>query len=298
VFETADDILRRRVPQAYAAHALSWEWKGFLPGLVVFDLGKGEVDAPRHFLPGDRLDLSISPHRRCIGSFEGGVYRPCMMRRVVSGQHDQCPQCASSWIPVQNCIFEPACDGLHDMPCGKGGSICALPHHVYAAFFGDLIKVGMTLSSRLLERGIEQGADAMAMLGTYPNRQAARRAENDISRAVKATQWVRRNTFLRLQARHLDREEYQSMLDRALSPVAGELVHPSPVQLLDNYPLTTPDLSRTGFVDLPGRHRGEVLGCKGKFLFYRLREGDVKVLDMASVPSHFITLGQENHNKS
>ncbi|MCX6650504.1 MAG: DUF2797 domain-containing protein [Methanomassiliicoccales archaeon] len=298
MFETADEILRRKGLMAYSSHVLSWDWDGFQPGLTVFDLKEKCVkDNPLRFLPGDRLDLMVSPERRCVGSFADDGYQPCMLRQIVSGPHDQCPQCASSWIPRQSCVFEPECDGVHDMPCGKGGNICALQHHVYAAFYGDMIKVGMTLSSRFRERGIEQGADAIARLGTYLNRLEARRAENALSKALKATQWVRKTTFLKLQGRQVDREAYQKMLERSLSSLADVPTDPSPVEMLDQYPLLNADLSKAQFADVPGRHRGEVLGCKGKFLFYRLRDGSVQLLDMASVPSRFLMLKQGNNNK-
>ncbi len=300
MFETADEILRRKGMMAYESQAISWDWRGFQPELVVYDIKSGELrEAIGQFVPGERLDLTISEARRCVGSFPDGEYRPCMLRQIVSGKFDQCPQCASSWIPVQNCVFEPECDGVHrtNERCREqGGSICAREHHVYAAFYGDLIKVGMTLSSRLMERAVEQGADAVAKLGSYPNRLEARRAENMLSKALKATQWVRKNTFLKLQARKVDGEAYREMLDRLLSPLE-EKVEPGPVEVLDRYPLVPPDLSRTEFAEVPGRHRGEVLGCKGKWLFYRLRDGGVRMLDMSSVPSHFVTFDQANHNK-
>jgi len=301
VFETADEIMRRRGLMAYDRHALSWRWGDFQPVLSVYDIkGKDVIDVASPFFPGEVLDITISEARRCVGSFSGGAYNPCMLRQIVSGQHDQCPQCASTWIPVQNCVFEPECDGSQCVAKGfegKGGSICAKEHHVYAAFYGDLIKVGMTLSSRFMERAVEQGADAVAKLGTYPNRMEARKAENVLSKALWATQWVRKTTFVKVQAKKVDREAYQELLDRLLEPLAGGMADPGPVQLLDRYPLSPPDYARTTFAQVPGRHRGEVLGCKGKWLFYRLRDGSARMLDMSSVPSHYVTLDQGNHNK-
>ena len=301
MFETADEILRRRGMMAYDCHALSWRWEDFQPMLSVYALrGKEVQEVASPFLPGERLDLTISEARRCVGSFSGGTYQPCMLRQIVSGQHDQCPQCASTWIPVQNCVFEPECDGTHCVAKGyegRGGTICAKEHHVYAAFYGDLVKVGMTLSSRLMERAVEQGADAVVKLGSYPNRLEARKAENILSNALKATQCVRKTTFVKAQSRKVDEEVYREMLERLLSSVS-ELAAPGPLQLLDRYPLTPPDYARTTFAELPGRHRGEVLGCKGKWLFYRLRDGSARMLDMSSVPSRYVTLDQGNHNKA
>jgi len=301
VFETADEILRRRGMIAYDRHALSWEWEGFRPALVTFDQKAREVqELTGQFRPGERLDLTISDARRCVGSFVGGEYEPCKMRNVVSGQFDQCPLCASSWIPVQNCVFEPECDGTNitnERCANGGGEICAKPTHVYAAFYGDLVKVGMTLSTRFMERAIEQGADAIARLGTYPNRRAARDAENMLSRALHATQWVRKTTFLKAQNAVRDRGTYQERLDVLLSSLNGTAVDPGPVEMLDHYPLSPFEISDTAFAEVAGRHRGEVLGCKGKWLFYRLRDQRVMMLDMSSVPSRYVTFGLANINK-
>jgi hypothetical protein len=114
---------------------------------------------------------------------------------------------------------------------------------------------------------------------------------------LNATQWVRKPAFLRAQGRRVDLEHYQLTLDRLTLQIAEGLAAPGPVQLLDHYPLPELDLSKATFAEVPGRHRGDVLGCKGKFLFYKLRDGSVRLLDMSSVPSRFVTLGQGNHNK-
>ena len=301
MFETADEILRRRGMIAYDRHAISWEWDSFQPTLVTYDLKAKEVqELTDQFRPGERLDLTISDARRCVRSFVDGRYEPCKMRNVVSGQFDQCPLCASTWIPVQNCVFEPECDGTNitnDRCVGKGGEICAKPTHVYAAFYGDLVKVGMTLSTRFMERAIEQGADAIARLGTYPNRRAARDAENVLSKALHATQWVRKGTFLKAQSSIRDRDTYQERLDTLLSTLNGVSADPGPVEILDRYPLLPYDPSRSSFAELAGRHRGDVLGCKGKWLFYRPRDERTMMLDMSSVPSRYATFGLANINK-
>ncbi len=301
MFETADEILRRRGMVAYDRHALSWEWNGFQPALVTFDQRTKEVqDMTDQFRPGERLDLTVTDARRCVGSFIDGSYEPCKMRSAVSGQFDQCPLCASSWIPVQNCVFEPECDGVNitnEKCMGGGGDICAKPTHVYAAFYGDLVKVGMTLSTRFMERAIEQGADAVARLGTYPNRRAARDAENMLSRALHATQWVRKTTFLKAQFAARDRDTYQERLDQLLGALNGPAVDPGPVEMLDRYPLSPYDPSKAAFAEVAGRHRGEVLGCKGKWLIYRLRDERVMLLDMSSVPSRYASFGLANLNK-
>ncbi|HNX47714.1 MAG TPA: DUF2797 domain-containing protein [Methanomassiliicoccales archaeon] len=301
MFETADEILRRKGMVAYDRHAISWEWEGYQPILVTYDQKAKEVqELTDQFRPGERFDLLISDARRCVGSFIDGEYEPCKMRNVVSGQFDQCPLCASTWIPVQNCVFEPECDGTNitnERCIGKGGDICAKPTHVYAAFYGDLVKVGMTLSTRFMERAIEQGADAIARLGTYPNRRAARDAENVLSKALHATQWVRKTTFLKAQGSIRDREVYQARLDALFSSLDGVATDPGELNMLDRYPLLPYEPSKAVFAEVTGRHRGEVLGCKGKWLFYRLKDGRTMLLNMSSVPSRYITISLANINK-
>ncbi|MDO8942249.1 MAG: DUF2797 domain-containing protein, partial [Desulfobacterales bacterium] len=180
---------------------------------------------------------------------------------------------------------------------GKGGEICAKPTHVYAAFYGDLVKVGMTLSTRFMERAIEQGADAIARLGTYPNRRAARDADNIYSKALSATQWVRKATFLKAQVSIRDRETYKERLDALFSSLDGVATDPGELTMLDGYPLLPYDPSKASFAEVAGRHRGEVLGAKGKWLFYRLRDERTMMLDMSSVPSRYATFGLANLNK-
>jgi hypothetical protein len=69
------------------------------------------------------------------------------------------------------------------------------------------------------------------------------------------------------------------------------------VEALDRYPLSQYDAAKASFAEMAGRHRGEVLGCKGKWLFYRLRDERTMMLDMSSVPSRYVTIGLANINK-
>ena len=63
MFETADELMRRKGAMAFERHALSWTWEGFRPSLVTYDVKRREVQglsAP--FQPGQALDHgSIEP---------------------------------------------------------------------------------------------------------------------------------------------------------------------------------------------------------------------------------------------
>ena len=161
---------------------------------------------------------------------------------------------------------------------------------VYIAFHGDMVKIGMTSGSRLKERGIEQGADAIAPLVDCPNRMEARAAENQISHLLKARQTVSKKESLRTILRETDRGLYQSRYDDVLAQVRKVLpTKNATLEVLDHYPLSYSGQGRVEVTSLEGRHAGEVVGVKGKFLVYRSRSsGELKALQLSNVPSHFL----------
>jgi hypothetical protein len=153
-----------------------------------------------------------------------------------------------------------------------------------------MIKIGMTSGSRLKERGIEQGADAIAPLVDCPNRMEARAAENQISHLLKARQTVSKKESLRTILRETERSLYQSKYDDVLARVTKVMpTKNAKLDVLDRYPM---DFKCQGHVEvstLEGRHAGEVIGIKGKFLVYRSRSSkELKALQLSSVPSHFM----------
>ena len=163
------------MPSASTGRASSRIWSHMIPWtrrIVEIDLS--------------RLDMTVSELRSCVGRFEE-EYRPCPQVKIVRGSFDQCDSCAESWIPRQECVFEPKCEGeLCDC------HFCKRPHLVYAAFYGRKVKIGMTSGSRMAERAIEQGADAIVALVDCENRFRAREMEKDISRLLVLPQRMTR----------------------------------------------------------------------------------------------------------
>ena len=63
----------------------------------------------------------------------------------------------------------------------------------------------------------------------------------------------------------------------------------APLDVLDRYPVAFSDIGQIDVSPLEGRHVGEVVAIKGKFLVYRTKSGkDLKALQLSNVPSHFI----------
>ncbi|MFP4169751.1 MAG: DUF2797 domain-containing protein [Methanomassiliicoccales archaeon] len=269
MFSRADRLLSHA---HLSKQVVRFGWEGFEPYLTLYDRDSGELKDLR---PGDPMMVSVE--RRCIGRLDRG-YRPCPHDAPVS-KFSQCPSCASVWIPHLECIFEPRCQGeLCD------SRICSLPHTVYVAFTGEVVKVGMTGSHRLRERGVEQGADAIAPLEELPNRYQAREEEKRITRKVGAVQGLDRRKAAAHLFRPLPRESveesYLNILDRLEIPHTPQLI------FLDGYPVRKMECPPVP-VKTPGEHRGEYLGAKGRFMVY----GDTdrpRMLDLSDLVSRFL----------
>lgn len=261
-------------------HVLAFYWEGFEPHLLSYDRDAQRVEE----VPLDRLELRVGRERWCVGRFEEDRYVPCPAGRKV-GRLAACQDCMAPWIPVQSCIFEPQCDGER---CGRP-EFCQRQHCVYLASFGTLIKVGMTSYGRLMERAIEQGADAVRPLFRCRDRREAREWEKETSRRFKLPQEIRTARVARTWTsapsreamRHVQ-EHYLERIARWRPPMEAELV------FLDGYPMRERPRSAPRPAPTPGEHRGEVLGIKGRYMIYRDGGGTSRLLDLSDLPARNI----------
>ena len=286
MFVRADHLLAQTRGGEFGRHLVHFGWEGFEPVLLAYDQHEDEVEA----VDLKDIDWRISERKRCVGSFSQDGYHRCPQGMPVRS-FSQCPSCARSWIGNQNCIFEPSCPGDR---CES--KLCRREHTVYIAFFSNLAKVGMTSSLRLQERGIEQGADAIAPLVRRPNRLEGRAAEKEVSKLLKLPQTMPRRRVLGLLGDEVSPEgirvRYESVrehLGRMMETLEGELI------VLDHYPYRP--LGRPELVDIVGHHQGRLVGLKGKFLLYQDQVGEVKALDMSDLPGRFLIPGRENDFK-
>lgn len=279
MFSRADQLRVMQLEDEFRLHAISYGWDGFEPQLFVYDLNEGEI------LPyslEDRLRLSISRKRRCIGSFPDGEYIPCRSGASVR-RFSQCPECAEAIISDQECLFEPKCDGtLCDSP------ICRREHSVYIAFFGAKPKVGMTLRSRVTRRLIEQGADAYFTVDVFSNRIGARRAEQEISKGMRITERPSSTTVLSSLHTRGKRRSIGEIWSGLSESIQGRFGFKTGALIfLEEYPLDEPLASVPRQTESWGMHSGRLVGIKGKFLVY---ESDrLHALNLSDVPSRFIS---------
>ena len=265
---------------SFPLHVLDFHWDGFEPHMVCRDLGSGEIS---EFDLHD-VGFSVSMKKVCVGYFDDdNHYVACPSNATVS-RFDQCPECSTeSFIPHQECIFEPRCDGeLCDL------EFCRREHVLYVAFYDTTMKIGMSSSRRVERRLIEQGADAFSILGSFPSRKKAREAEKDISARMRIPQSHRQDVLLQNLVRSVDIRAIESRHE-VLSASLGHVYNltPEKLQFLDRYPIGLPLPQSPKLQDSWGRHRGSFVGIKGRWLVYDAK--GLKAVNLSDLPARFVS---------
>ena len=216
-----------------------------------------------------------------MGNWQDGKYQPCPEGNKVT-QGNICQDCASSFLPDLSCTFEPRCDG--ELCASR---FCQQEHAVYLAFHGEIAKVGMTTSRRINQRMIEQGCDAFSVLAKVDGRASARKLEGSLSEKLSLRQMIRELESLFCMTGELPIENIEARYAEIVDEVEKIGLHPEPLKMLDEYPLKTPLTSMPKPTRIEGRHKGKVIGIKGKFLIYQ--NGGLKAINLQKVPGRFIT---------
>ncbi len=263
MFRNASELMESSPQDYYRSHVISFQWQDFQPVLSERVISSGEVRR----ISMDPLDMFVSEARRCVGGEE-------VCDAVLENRMPHCRGCDS--FPVQECRFQPRCRGTM---CE--GTMCGDPHVVYITVFASNLKVGMTRSSRLRERGIEQGADMIIAVGEYGSRLEARSAEQSLSRSRGIPQTMSLASFSNCLG---DDSLNQA---KARWEDVGPSFSPLTEMVLDGYPLK-------GLEGVPrimpsaGKHRGDLMGAKGRLAVYRDELGMLKALDLKDLVSRFI----------
>ncbi len=264
----------------FPLHMLDFYWERFEPHMLCRDLRN---DGIAEFDPRD-VRFEVSRNKVCVGYFnDDGRHVPCPGRTPVS-RFDQCPDCSSeSFMPYQECIFEPRCDGE---TCDL--EFCRREHVLYVAFFDTKMKIGMSSTRRVDRRLVEQGADAFSVIGAFPSRRKAREAEKGISTRLRLPQFHRQEELLKSLSKPVNVGGIESR-HRALVLTLGEMygLRPEPLKFLDGYPIELPLKQAPRLLYPWGRHSGAPIGIKGRWLIYE--SAGMKALDLSDLPARFVS---------
>lgn len=279
MFRRADQLLIEQMQDKFPLHVLEYYWEGFEPSLTCFNVASGEV------LDFDLEDVRflVSEKRTCVGYFDGDKYTKCPKDAPVT-TFGQCPECSKeSFIPFQECVFDPKCDGeICNLP------FCKRDHVLYLAFYDTRAKIGMSSSRRVERRLIEQGADAFAIIGSFGSRKKAREAEKDISAKLRIPQAFKQEILLQSLSRPVNRNGIEEKF-KGLSASLRESYKLEPEELnwLEEYPIDLPLAHAPQLRETPGSHRGEFVGIKGKWMIYE--SSGYKALNLSDLPARYLS---------
>lgn len=280
MFVRADQLLIEQMQDKFPLHVLDFHWERFVPHMVCRDIRTDEISE----FDLEDVRFSVSKKKVCVGYFDdNGMHMPCPKGAQVS-RFDQCPDCSTeSFIPYQECVFEPRCDGeICDL------EFCKREHVLYVAFYDTRMKIGMSSSRRVETRLVEQGADAFCIIGAFPSRRKAREAEKEVSSRLKVPQSYRQEQLLRGLTRPVDLQGIESRY-RALEATLGEAFGfvPKRLRFLDEYPIELPLEQTPKLMESWGRHSGVFVGIKGRWLIFN--SDGMKAINLSDLPSRFVS---------
>jgi hypothetical protein len=223
---------------------------------------------------GARLGMAITNVKYCIGYHmrdEYHEYIACPEKTVLTTGF-QCDRCRGRDIllPCMSCDGSK-CDSIRS----KGSECNTTPTSVYLVQFGDVVKVGVSRTDRLLKRWVEQGAERGIEVAVAPNGQFARLAETSISQGLNLTKSVR----LATKIDSITNGPIQSDLISGLAVRAFEIAKQEYPEL-ENGKTRIADLGRyypkeagekpVGLDVMTGKEIiGEYIGMKGPLFFFR-----------------------------
>jgi len=160
---------------------IKYSWDKFEPKLVLKD---DQITRMNLF---DK-DISIKFNDKiCIGFYNGKHY-PCPERRILEYGYN-CIDCRKSdrFSLCMQCTGEECINPKRRDECKEE------EYFVYLAVFDSLIKVGVSLDRRIIERLVEQGADFGARLMQVKDGKEVRIIERNIMNTLNITDRVRGN---------------------------------------------------------------------------------------------------------
>ncbi len=152
---------------------IKYRWENFQPMFIV---NNGSIGKMRLF--DTDVNFSIGK-KRCIGSFIKGSYQSCPNNREIAyGYH--CNECRLNddfFLCVQ-------CDGSECINKKRRSDCEEEQYFIYLAAFDSLLKVGISLDRRIMERLVEQGADFGAKIATIKDGKEVRLIEQRIKKEL------------------------------------------------------------------------------------------------------------------
>lgn len=151
------------------------------PYLIVQNNGETE----RLQLLGNRLFMTIG-EKTCIGYYHDGKSFACAQERVL--EHGwSCNECKMN----DDFALCMQCNGSECINMKQREECSELIYYIYLAAFSNILKVGISMERRIMERLVEQGADLGALIALVKDGKEVRLVEQQIARKLNITDRIR-----------------------------------------------------------------------------------------------------------
>lgn len=228
-------------------------------------------DEVRYFLRGEDEELAMHDLVGQTIRLQFGGKITCMNcdKQIRKSFQGYCYPCFTSAPQAAECIIRPELCEAH---LGKGRDVeweethHNQPHFVYLALSGD-VKVGVTRSTQIPTRWIDQGATEAIVFAETPYRQLAGQIELELKQFITdKTDWRK---MLRNEIADINLLDQKSMLAELLSKSLIEYVNTDNKVFRFNYPVVAYPKNVSGIrLDSQPEIENKLAGIKGQYLIF------------------------------
>lgn len=225
----------------------------------------------RYFLRGEEEELAMHDLVGQTIHLQFGGKITCMNcgKQIRKSFQGFCYPCFTNAPQAAECIIRPELCEAH---LGKGRDVeweeahHNQPHFVYLALSGD-VKVGVTRSTQIPTRWIDQGATAAIVFAETPYRQLAGQIELELKQFITdKTDWRK---MLRNEIADINLLDQKSMLAELLSKSLVEYVNTDNTVFQFNYPVIAYPKKVSGIrLDTQPEIENKLAGIKGQYLIF------------------------------
>ncbi len=152
---------------------LKYKWADFSTNPSPHIIVSGEMGMQKMQLLSKDISLKIGK-KRCVGSFVSGNHKPCPNESEKGDTF--CDRCAvaDDYCMCIRCTGDKCINKKQRNSCEKNS------YFIYLAAFDNILKVGISLDRRIMERLIEQGADMGAKIARIQDGMKVRQVEQQV----------------------------------------------------------------------------------------------------------------------
>lgn len=165
--------------------AVKYKWLVTRETAEPFMMLRADSGLERLRLLGESVSIKAG-RKSCIGYYRDGRHFECPQKMVLESGWccNECRLNDDYYLCMQ-------CNGSECINTKQRQECSELIYYIYLAAFGDLLKVGISLERRIMERLVEQGADLGALIALVKDGKDVRLIEQQICKELNIVDRIR-----------------------------------------------------------------------------------------------------------